>query len=233
MAVYICGDTHGDIDYHKLNTYHFPEQKQMDKNNPSDFLIICGDFGGVWDLGDTDRYIQNWYNSKPWITLFVDGNHENHDALDAMEVSEWNGGKVHKISDRIIHLMRGQVYTIEGKTYFTMGGAASIDKYWRKEGSSWWAREMPSEAEYNEGLDNLEKVNNKVNYIITHTAPEDLATRLTRFDVSRDRLTSYLGIIRETVEFDHWFFGHFHMDVDRGKYTCLYRSTPMKIEEFL
>ena len=151
MSVYICGDTHGDYDYQKLATHHFPEQKQMDYKNPSDFVIVCGDFGAVWDLGAGDRYIQNWYNSKPWITLFIEGNHDNHDALDAMPVTMWHGGKIHKISDRIIHLMRGQVYEIEGKTYFTMGGADSIDKYWRKEGESWWAREMPSDEEYEEG----------------------------------------------------------------------------------
>lgn len=104
-------------------------------------------------------------------------NHENHDALDAYPVEFWNGGKVHKISDSIIHLMRGQVFTIEGKKFFTMGGAESHDKIYRKEGISWWPREMPSNDEYEEGLANLDKVNNQVDYILSHCAPDQLQSQ--------------------------------------------------------
>ena len=50
------------INLHKLNTKNFPEQRQMTKD---DTLIICGDFGAVWERGSgEDRFWQNWLNDK-------------------------------------------------------------------------------------------------------------------------------------------------------------------------
>jgi len=127
--IYITGDTHGIIDWGKINTSRFPEQKDLTKD---DYLIVLGDFGGVWGDADQDRYIQKTYGERNFTTLFIDGNHENHDLLDSYPVEEWCGGKVHRITDSIIHLMRGQVFVINGIKFFTMGGAESTDKAWRK-----------------------------------------------------------------------------------------------------
>ena len=44
--IYITGDTHIPIDIKKLNTKNFSEQKTLTKE---DYVIICGDFGGVWN----------------------------------------------------------------------------------------------------------------------------------------------------------------------------------------
>ena len=49
--------------------------------------------------------------------VFIDGNHENYDRLSAYPVTEWRGGKVHRIADNILHLMRGQVFEIDGVRY--------------------------------------------------------------------------------------------------------------------
>ena len=68
--IYAVGDTHGDIDLYKFNSKFSQEGKKLTKD---DYVIICGDFGGVWDKGEDDKYIQNWYNERPWTTLFVDG----------------------------------------------------------------------------------------------------------------------------------------------------------------
>ena len=221
--IYICGDTHGDYDFHKLNSTLFPDGKMLTKD---DYVIVCGDFGGVWDNGKQDKYVQDWYNSKPWTTLFVDGNHENHDALDVYPVEVWNGGKVHKISDSIIHLMRGQVFTIEGKKFFTFGGAQSTDKWLRKEGESWWAREMPADKEYEEGFLNLEKAGNEVDYVITHCAPDEVQNSIFQWRYCmHDKLTNYLEVTKQSIQFKDWYFGHYHEDIDiLGKYHCLYHK---------
>lgn len=71
--IMITGDTHGDYDLFKLiklNSESSQEGKKLTKN---DYVIICGDFGGVWDKGEDDKYIQDWFNERPWTTLFVDG----------------------------------------------------------------------------------------------------------------------------------------------------------------
>lgn len=216
--IYITGDTHADLDI--LKTFDFCETHHI---LPSDYLIICGDFGGVWDGGALDKYIQGLYEEQPWTILFVSGNHENHDLLDQYPVSEWCGGRIHRINDQIFHLMRGQVYTIEGHTFFTMGGAESADKIRRKEGLSWWAREMPSNAEYVEAMANLARHGNMVDYIVTHCAPDSIQDELSKGYYEHNKLTNYLEIVRQTTTFKHWYFGHYHQDKDWiNRYSCLY-----------
>ncbi|MDE7249846.1 MAG: metallophosphoesterase, partial [Lachnospiraceae bacterium] len=123
--IYITGDCHSNFE--RFNKSIFPEQSEMTKD---DYVIICGDFGGVWDKvteSNTEKWWLDWLESKSFTTLFVDGNHENFDRLYDYPVEEWHGGKVHKIRDSVIHLMRGQVFIIDGKKIFTFGGAASHD----------------------------------------------------------------------------------------------------------
>lgn len=128
-------ESNGTIDIHKLNSKNFPEGRVLTKD---DYVIICGDFGFVWDGGKEDKWWLNWLAAKPWTTLFVDGNHENHDILEQWDVTNWHGGKVHKLNESVIHLMRGQVYEIDGKKWFTFGGAKSQDQAIRVEGKDWW-----------------------------------------------------------------------------------------------
>ena len=120
--VFMTGDTHGNW-MKRLNVDSFPEQKEMTKE---DIVVVAGDYG-LWDDSKSEKYALDWLEGKPFTTVFVDGNHENHDMLDSMPVEEWHGGKVHFVRPSIIHLMRGQVYEIEDKTFFTFGGASSHD----------------------------------------------------------------------------------------------------------
>ena len=64
-------------------------------------------------------------SSLPFTIAFVDGCHENFDLLEQYPIEEWNGGKIHRISENIVHMMRGQVFYIQGKKIFTFGGGIS------------------------------------------------------------------------------------------------------------
>ena len=209
----ITGDTHGTLDLETLRNYcyNFDVRKE--------YIVILGDVGVCFHGGIKDERVREELERIPSKgVLFIDGNHENFDLLNSYEVEEWNGGKVHKISDKLIHLMRGQVYEIEGKKIFTFGGGNSIDKQWRIEGRSWWKEEMPSKEEYEEGLLNLEKVGNKVDYIFTHTAPREICKRMVKKMYSgEEELQDYLQRISETVDFKKWYYGHWHFDVDIDK----------------
>ena len=44
--IYITGDTHAD--FRRFSVESFYEQKEM-TNQDENFVIICGDYGGVWD----------------------------------------------------------------------------------------------------------------------------------------------------------------------------------------
>lgn len=225
MSIWITGDTHGNW-MHRLNTNAFPEQKGMTKD---DYVIICGDFG-LWHDTKSERRNLDWIEDRPFTTLFVDGNHSNFDRLYAYPVEEWNGGKVHFIRPSVIHLMRGQVFTIDEKTFFTFGGASSHDiqdgileprddriEKWEREFKrfrvnhvSWWKEELPSNEEMREGIENLLSYNNNIDFIITHCTSSSTAVLISNGMYKPDKLTAYLEEIRQMVNFKRWFFGHYH-----------------------
>lgn len=230
--IYITGDCHRE--FGRFNTKNFSEQKNMTKD---DYVIICGDFGGIWDKGKEskeEKYYLDWLNSKPYTTLFVDGNHENFDRLHSYPVTEWHGGKVHKIRPSILHLMRGQVFNINGKSIFAFGGASShdisggildpneqdykkkkkeLDQDWmpyRINHISWWKEELASEEELEEGWKNLAAHDYKVDYIVSHCCATSTQYLLGGSMYMPDSETDYLEDILQKVDFKKWFFGHYH-----------------------
>ena len=220
------GDIHGGIDIHKLRNKNVPHYNFLSRN---DFVIICGDFGLIWNGSAEEKYWLKWINEKPYTTVFCDGNHENFNRLNAYPVSEWHGGKVHKITDSIIHLMRGQVYDIDGKTVFTFGGAASHDRgpatgtEWLDEGLIWWPEEISSQEERDEAINNLNEHGNSVDLIITHCLSDRhlLAIGYADFNVT----TNFLWNVEETVDFKAWYCGHYHRDMQiTSKIRCLYQD---------
>ena len=122
--IYITGDIHGSPE--RLGVHSFYEQKEMTRD---DIVIICGDFGMVWEESGesaSEQYWLKWLEDKPFTTVFVCGNHENFDRLYQYPVKEWHGGKVHEIRPHVLHLMRGEVFDIEGVKFFAFGGASSM-----------------------------------------------------------------------------------------------------------
>ena len=251
MSIWITGDIHGRPE--RFSSDIFPEQKEMTKD---DTVIILGDFGLVWNYkgeDKTEKYWLDWLEKKPFTTVFIDGNHDNFDRLDKYPVEEWHGGKVNFIRSSVIHLMRGQVFAIEGKSFFAFGGASSHDisagilepddpefkekkkkldrnpfALYRINHVSWWERELPNEEEMKEGLNNLEKQNNKVDYIITHSPCTSLLKQMDGGSglYKCDRLTDYLQKIKETVSYKHWLFGNMHVNqtFHWESSSCLYEQ---------
>ena len=132
--IFITGDKHGST----LPFFGLHEKGEMREN---DVLIIAGDAGYVWNE-DYIYKLETLQQLFPGIIAFIDGNHENHALLGSMEVTEWNGGRVHRAGERVYHLMRGEIYSIYGSNIFTFGGARSNDIDRRTEGESWWREEL-------------------------------------------------------------------------------------------
>lgn len=240
--IYITGDCHAD--YRKFSTDNFPEQKEM---NRDDFVIVCGDFG-IWHDTPEERYWFDWLSKKPFTLLFVDGNHENFDRIysDEFEVVDFHGGKAHQIREGLYHLMRGHVFELCGKKFFAFGGASSHDiddgildaddrktiNHWRNLGKifrvnhvSWWKQELPSEEEMEFGLKTLAEHGNKVDFIISHCCPQQIASVLSNGYYKPDSLTSYFNIVAGTVDFSRWLFGHYHDNqVVMSKFIMLYEQ---------
>ena len=249
--IYITGDTHSN--FRRFESDKFSIKNEMTKN---DYIIICGDFGGVWSFEEEnsyEKYWLDWLEKQNFTTLFVDGNHENYTRLYNYPIEEWNGGKVHKIRSSVIHLMRGEIFDIDNKKIFVFGGAQSHDIQdgvlnldeeekiyeYRKRGAffrirdfSWWDLELPTEEEMKNGINNLEKVNYKVDYIISHCCPTSVQALLSGGKYKKDVLTDYLQEISEKCEFKKWYFGHYHENRELGQeYQLIYEDIiPLEFE---
>lgn len=197
--IYITGDTHSD--FSRFTEENFQIQSEMTKD---DYIIICGEFGGVLtfeEKSSREKELLDWLDNKNFTTLFVDGNHENYTRLYNYPIEEWKGGKVHKIRDSVLHLMRGEIFDIDNKQIFAFGGAKSHDI---QDGIL-----NLDEEEIQNGISNLEKVNYKVDYVISHCCPTSIQT-LINPTYKRDILTDYLQQISEKCTFKRWYFGHYH-----------------------
>jgi calcineurin-like phosphoesterase family protein len=86
---------------------------QWRKLKPGDILIICGDFGYLWDGGKREKSVIEYLGSRKFTVCFVDGTHENFKKIYKCRETIWKGGHVHRVSGNLLHLMRGQIFTIE------------------------------------------------------------------------------------------------------------------------
>ena len=214
--LYITGDTHGDF-----SRFKDPMLRKLKKQ---DALIICGDFGFIWDGSKKEQKLLKKIGKLRYNVLFVEGSHENYDLLEQYEVSDWCGGKTRLISGRLRQLMRGQVYTIAEKTVFAFGGGQSDNTYSDLvEGENWWAREIPSDEELDEGLANLEAAGGEVDFVVTYEPPSRLHDFLNDDAGDRNHINTYLNAIFEKLAFKGWFFGKLHLNkLIPPKYYAVY-----------
>lgn len=228
--IYVTGDIHGKI-FQRFNPLLMPGE---DTWTPDDKLIVTGDFGLIFyprmDVFLQDEIVEEqrqlaYLEKKPYEILFVDGNHENFSRLTAeFPEEERYGGTVRRLGRNVFWLQRGQIYTIEGNTFFCLGGAFSIDWREREPGVSWWPEEQPDGEDLRRAEKNLIANGRRVDYVLTHTAPQTLIREMGFTPDPQDwELTGFLDWIRSNVAFTHWYFGHWHLDRELGeKATALY-----------
>lgn len=161
----VTGDSRGEAGYKHISSD--PLVRRMGKE---DYLVILGGCGVSEPHIDLDSVISA-YRDLPCSVLFLDGVYDDYDLLSEYPVFPWNGGNVQSISRGIYHLMRGQVFTLEGMRILTMGGGLSKDrpdseKYW-----TWWPEQEISEKDIDEAGHNLTRAGGKVDCVFTSACP--------------------------------------------------------------
>lgn len=216
IMIFVTGDTHGHIDYEKLL-----KLKELNLSY-DDYLLICGD-AGIVRSEDTLEYYVDLYNDIGCTIIFVDGNHENFDLLNTFTLVEYRGAFMHQIDQHIFHVLRGEIMVIDNLSFLCVGGAVSIDKMYRTPHLSYWKDEEITFHDVDNALYNLEKFNNKVDYVLTHCVDTHTVNKV--FGLKRDVCTDQLIFIDKVVEYKHWYFGHYHHDYKiNEKKTCLYQN---------
>lgn len=210
--IYLISDPHGGESMKGLLQY-------LEISTDADLLIILGDLGVRFEETDENRDFTEWFLSLDKQIAVVEGNHENHPFINSFPRDIWCGGEVHRLSDSIVHLKRGTIYEIDGKTFFVMGGCKSSAKW--KEMGLWFEGEEPTEEELSLAYDNLSKYNNKVDYVLTHKYVNYKEAEKDKYpSLSLEGLTKYID---ENVTFSHWYSGHWHINkIIDGVHTIVY-----------
>ncbi len=202
--IYVTGDTHGQIDRF--------EEKAVKKLKKQDTLIVLGDFGFVWDGSKEEQKRLKWLIKRRYQLLFIDGCHENFDLLREYPVVEYKGGKARHLGGNLYYIQRGSILEIEGKSLLCFGGGESEDREEREEGVNWWREEMPTTDELELCTQNLAQRDNRVDYILTHDAPQSLAEFAGFLHQQPNWLHAYFDQMTRKVDYRLWFFGRYHKD---------------------
>ena len=205
--IYLISDQHGGETIGEFEKY-------LDIATDSDLLISLGDVGLKFEDTKVNRaFDEILLNTKKKIAI-IDGNHENFKYLFSFPKEEWQGGTVYRITPNLVLLERGNVYEIDGKTFFVFGGAKSSDKW--KDLGLWQPEEEPTKEQLNRAYENLKKYNYKVDYVLMHKQEYGIGLRY-------DSLLTLCNFIEEKVDFKHFYSGHVHASgqVD-SKHTLVY-----------
>lgn len=216
--VYVTGDTHGDIQKQNI--------KIIKKLKKTDTVIICGDFGFIWNKSkDEEKNLKSLSKYKCTI-LFVDGCHENFNFLYQYDEVDIFSNRAYKIADNIYMLKRGNIYNIENMYILSIGGGQSEDFGIRIDNNVWDEKEMLLPEEVVIAKNNLLAYNNVVDYVVSHEAPLKIKEFLDMDNNFESSTTNFLlQDICDNIKFKKWYFGHYHIDKQFvNKYIATYNN---------
>lgn len=197
--IYVTGDMHGELEV-------FSERKlgQIKKN---DTLIVTGDFGFLWNDSKEEQKNLKKLGKKKYNILFVEGAHENLELIKQHEEVDFCGGKAYRIADNIYCLKRGDIYTVESRRIFALGGGLPPFEDQGEETPP----SMPDDDELNRAVENLQAHHREVDIIITHEAPASVKKLIDRRAAIND-LNIFLDTVLHNTRYGRWFFGSLHQD---------------------
>lgn len=144
----VVGDMHGN-----LRAWAYTVMPAYARTK-ADVIIQVGDMGYGWNpdyLPALDVILE----AHGATVLWLDGNHENFDALEDANVFGVRGAKV-QTSERTWYLPRGYTWEWHGVRCMALGGAYSVDKPYRTPHRSWWPQEEITDADTLHALEQLE-----------------------------------------------------------------------------
>ncbi len=232
MAVYITGDTHGDLTDPRINSWS--REYRLKDLTEDDTLIVLGDWGFDFTEGTWKAYLRMPHRHR---VAFIRGNHDNVDILNPLPRINLFGDEVGDFGNNTYWLLDGHMYTIEGKRFFCFGGAASIDKDYRvfmemlegRHRRYWWPEEVPSDEDFRRAKETLGRNGYSFDYFLTHCCRPDLKAVVLNtwkhdFNDPTEVMVKELEDLVKANDgsYKGHYFGHYHTDVHSGIEHCLY-----------
>lgn len=222
--VYFTGDIHGV-------PWDIKRYCNRNKLTEDDILVILGDVGANYFGNARDDEMKKVLASLEPTIFCIHGNHEQRPAnIPGYELIDWKGGKVWRQEQypNLLFAKDGEIFELEGLRYLVIGGAYSVDKFYRlSRGAGWWPDEQPSEEikAYVE-----QQIREKpFDIVLSHTCPyryEPTEMFLggidqTTVDTSTEE---WLDQIEEKISYIAWFCGHWHIDKRIDKMHFLFHG---------
>lgn len=213
--IYVTGDIHGRVE-------RILYQIQRLDIQPEDTIVLLGDAG----LNYYGNYLGDWDRKKALdqadVTIFcIHGNHEMRpESIVSYRLREWRGGQVYYEEEfpNLLFAKDGEVYDLDGKSAIVMGGAYSVDKYYRvPRGYPWFEDEQPSEETKRRVEQVLDERGWKVDLVLSHTCPakyiptEAFLPGLDQASVDRST-EDWLDVIEDRLDYRQWYCGHWHIN---------------------
>lgn len=227
---YITGDTHGQF----KQVARFSQDHNL---TADDTMIILGDAGINYFGNERDRQPRKQLAKLPITVFCIHGNHEMRpSSLDIYREITWRGGIVY-VEDaypNILFAKDGEIFDCDGTKAIVIGGAYSVDKFYRLEnGWSWFEDEQPNSAIKAYVEQQLERNAWTIDVVLSHTCPlryEPTEAFIAGVDQKTvDKSTEiWLGCIEEKLEYRKWYCGHYHTEKRIDKLQFMFHD----IEEF-
>lgn len=223
--IYYTGDIHG-------NPYPIIEFCENMDLTEDDVIVILGDVGLNYDLGKRDALIKQALSKLKPTIFCIHGNHEcRPHQIDTYKQAEYCGGIVWYEDDypNLKFAKDGEIYSLGEYRHLVIGGAYSVDKYYRQmRGMAWWKDEQPSK-EIKARVEQQIRDNPNIDIVLSHTCPQKYVPTemfLSGIDQSTvDTSTEeWLDTIEEQLEYRAWFCGHWHTDKSIDKMHFLYET---------
>lgn len=221
MKFIVTGDTHGHTFSRlaRLDNIDFPPTKTA--------LIVLGDAGFNFYLNDTDSHNKQKVNQLGYRVYCVRGNHEerpeNIYTMTIVYDDEIKGAVyLEPAYPNIRYLMDGGVYEFEGHPTLVVGGAYSVDKWYRLSTApcetgwtGWFVDEQLTEKEMDYIMQST--AGRSFDFVLTHTCPyfwqpRDLFIKsLNQASVDKT-MELWMEKLKDNFNWKIWLFGHFHDD---------------------
>jgi hypothetical protein len=184
----VAGDVHGNIAWTRALF-------DLAVRHRCDAILQLGDFGYWPHYRDGLRFLRHVSNHaiRTDVPLYwIDGNHENHDAIAALQPT---ANEIIEITPQCLYIPRGHRWTWQGVRFGALGGAFSIDWRDRKPGKSWWPQETTR-------TDDIERLGTAhLDVLVTHDAPAGVPLAGFRLPTEDEvRAEEVRRLVREATE---------------------------------
>lgn len=225
--VYITGDIHGEVQ-------RVSQMIERYGITPKDIIVILGDVGmNYYGNKKGDRSRKKKLDKLCVPILCIHGNHEMRpESLITYREDRWHGGTVYVEEEfpNLLFAKDGEVYDLEGTKAIAIGGAYSVDKWYRLlRDLHWFPDEQPSDEIKERVINKLTELNWQVDAVLTHTCPQSYApieAFLSGIDQSTvDNSTElWLDSIEKRLYYNAWYCGHWHIEKRIDKMHFLFES---------